>query len=565
MGPSGKSGAVLNSAFQKAIRRGNEELAIWSIRDIAAVGFNRALLRALYVAQEDVGNCELLEMLATIKDGDMDLLERCVLAMCRIPKTRAPCWFQRVVAASLPNYQGNLPQMSYGGDVSKPSKQDYLTLPIVEAGIMCRVGLEDVRTRQDAIRALRPSMLAAFKKRPDPMMVYCALLAARNEVPQVQVVMPASEARPGEYKAIPLIPDYVYDKHTAEGKSMKRGYQHFLDEACILTKRLFVDVDPFEERARLSYVDSTLRTSEYYDIWLLSHACGTYRKAIDSRLGERKAHRAKTSVHTIAKRPKKVFPRSFSQEKFTDAASCAKDAPSLPGEYAAEFTGTPILRVQLRTAACKAPVYFAKRRVDDKTVVIKGPVSQKEANEMVSMDVAKRQLGVPTLLLTTRKFNEELYLETESVIPVDFGRREVVNSKLERGVVRYTGDLSQWSIDKLDTSSEDVVAGVMVALAMRHVTGTVDTCPRNLVVGADGRVYSVDDPLRPSKLVPCGPAQLWSKKQHSAAYSKALERVWPQVEAELFVWHMVLEEKECKNGELARVEHLLASPYNWAF
>ena len=45
------------------------------------------------------------------------------------------------------------------------------------------------------------------------------------------------------------IPDYALDKHTARGRRLKRGAQHWLDQGCQLN--LTADVpDPYAQRAR---------------------------------------------------------------------------------------------------------------------------------------------------------------------------------------------------------------------------------------------------------------------------------------------------------------------------
>ena len=44
------------------------------------------------------------------------------------------------------------------------------------------------------------------------------------------------------------VPDYALDKHTARGKSMGRGVQHWREEGCVLRPQSDVE-DPYEDRA----------------------------------------------------------------------------------------------------------------------------------------------------------------------------------------------------------------------------------------------------------------------------------------------------------------------------
>lgn len=56
----------------------------------------------------------------------------------------------------------------------------------------------------------------------------------------------------------PVIPDKVYDKHTAKGRKMKRGLDHFLKEAAVLTNES--DIAPFQAPVSVADPEKTLLT-----------------------------------------------------------------------------------------------------------------------------------------------------------------------------------------------------------------------------------------------------------------------------------------------------------------
>jgi replication-associated recombination protein RarA len=59
-------------------------------------------------------------------------------------------------------------------------------------------------------------------------------------------------------RARPEVPDYCLDKHTARGRQMGRGTQHFIEEGSRLVDELALD-DPYEARARAAMLATEAR------------------------------------------------------------------------------------------------------------------------------------------------------------------------------------------------------------------------------------------------------------------------------------------------------------------
>lgn len=57
------------------------------------------------------------------------------------------------------------------------------------------------------------------------------------------------------------IPDFALDKHTARGRRLGRGFEHFFDEGIKLGNRAEIE-DPYEERARETLLKANRTSSE---------------------------------------------------------------------------------------------------------------------------------------------------------------------------------------------------------------------------------------------------------------------------------------------------------------
>ena len=303
------------------------------------------------------------------------------------------------------------------------------------------------------------------------------------------------------------LPDDVYDKHTAKGKAMHRGWLHFVEKGLRFGNPLFPEGDRFRKEALEIYGDGSIRSRT---IIAAMNAANKKRKAEDD---------AEAAVKKI-----KVKPGPVSLLK-----------PITP--FVSPFTTiyTNVVQVQLKTAEWKPRVVFAENCFGSQ-LVVKGPMKKEHLNAQLLTEKVKILLDFPRA--NGREVNGSFV--SNCLFKYDPLKFEYRNSRLEENVAIYTGEIPHWSVEKLG-KDEILDVSLFLALALRFAIGANDTCASNLLVH-NGLVYSVDDECKLTQSLPfCMFKKPLTGKSLEAYTSRLAEyRVWQKVQHELHRWHAVL-------------------------
>ena len=423
--------AEVYSAFQKAVRRGDADDALYWGAQIGQPFPNALKKRLMQHALEDVCAPKYALDLMGAKAKTWPALVPWVRALCALKKSRAGAWMNRVA-------------VQYVGGAEAPS------------ALLADAAAVLVAHRDGGLEALKAKFGAAAMRvykelNNEVLMFHCLLLTAAAIVVEDAYALPEDELA-ADLDTPREVPEFALDKHTARGKALGRGYAHFL-ETMVVAPRLFPEGDPFETEARALYTDG--KEQRVRHILAASKAAGG--------AGAEPAKPAKA-----AKKPR--------------AAPKAKPMAAAPAAAPAGYSD--VLQAQLLTGKHKPRVWFATD-ADGKQVVVKGPVKAAERAAVLRTEALKARLSQPH----THMREEGEYLVCDSLLDYKALETRVVSSKLETDV-RVPVFTGGWEHAML--ADDALAVQLFLGLLLRKVAGANDTCTRNFIV-SHGRVYSIDD------------------------------------------------------------------------
>lgn len=416
--------AEVYSCLQKYVRRGDLHNSLYWAHQIAVgsdtttgqktKGYPNALRRRLMQhALEDVGHLGFALELLKLKPKDItwDSLRPWIAVLCGLPKTRAAAWFNRVCV-------------------------EHVNEPASAPSIAIKRGAEALQWHADGNQEslknhFPPDVLRLYKELgKEVLALHAHILTDEGIIEHVELPVRPADVPYIPPLVTPTVPDWALDKHTARGKALGRGYQHFFDTMVVAPRLVGGDVDLFEAEARSLYLSGT----------------------------EQRVR------HVLA-------------EKRTSGL------PAFLSAY------TDVLQAQLLTGAHKPRVWFATR--DGVQWVIKGPVKTAERQACLESQKWKERLGLPhpSLVadgdfLVSRCLFDYSVLETQKV-------SSKIETNVEVPVLK---SLHAWRDNLLGSDNADTWSlAIMETLLFRKLIGTNDTCHRNILVIGD-KVYSVDDP-----------------------------------------------------------------------
>jgi hypothetical protein len=439
----GCSMADAYSAFQKYVRRGDIDYALyWGAqigRDSAGIkGYPNALKkRLLQHALEDIGHIKYaIRLLNTVKKPTWDELAPWIVLFCQLPKTRAAAWINRVA-------------VEY---IGAPSRAPSALLKVVAETLLLH---RDGKTKE-LEEIYGKEVMKLYKEINNEVLAFHAYLLVKEgviEPEKMSMIMPTVPMVDLETRR--EIPDWVYDKHTAKGKAMGRGYTHFL-ETMVVEPRLFDGSDPFEVEARALYMNGREQRVRH----ILAESLVLKPVAAPTRL-----------VSKLKRRPR----------------IASEEPAEVPGDLkAAGFKR--FLQAQPITGRSKPRTWFATDSAGAH-VVIKGPMTKKELEMCVKSEAVKVLLGLPN---TNLRILEDLpYIIQDSLVDYTVLPTRTVTTKLETDIcVPENLAVPGWSHELIEDS--EMAYKILEGLLFRKVVGANDACTRNFIV-LDGVVYSIDD------------------------------------------------------------------------
>lgn len=232
--------AEVYSSFQKAVRRGDSDDALYWASQIGTSYPNALRKRLLQHALEDVGHTGFVHALFDAKPTTFAALVPWIFLLCSLPKTRAAAWMNRVA-------------VQYVGDPS------VAPTPLLRSAAQVLIQHRDERI--DALEAeFGKAALRVYRDLNKEVLIFhCHLLVKAGVVklaalPTLDSMPSMSGVDPALLSTRREVPDFALDKHTARGKHLGRGYAHFLS-TMVVAPRLFAGEDPFEAEARALYTD----------------------------------------------------------------------------------------------------------------------------------------------------------------------------------------------------------------------------------------------------------------------------------------------------------------------
>ncbi len=523
--------ADVYSCLQKYVRRGDfAESVYWGSQIAVAAdefkGYPNALKRRLMQhALEDVGSLDFAVKLLAAKTPTWESLVPWMQVLCGLPKTRAAAWFNRVAVEHVGN-----PGAAPTAELRRAA----------EAQILHRDGD-------------KKGLAAVFSK--DTMGVYKELnnevLALHMEIlrgswPAVSVPEPAAAVEiPAAWLITREVPDWAYDKHTAKGAAMGRGYAHFF-ETMVVAPALFPGEDRFAEEAKALYLNG--KEQRVRHILAASDTAKAAEKAAAKEAAKATKAAEKAATKEAAKATKAAEKLKAKEEakaakaatlvatKATKAAErkAAKEAagPSYVAATAPPASYTNVVQIQPITGRAKARAWFATAD-NKKQVVIKGPVKSAEAEAVMKTETLKRSLGLPHANVRVEGDKDSYIVADNLVGDYTTFPTKVVTTKLEKEVTVIDCEKANMCIwDQAMLAEDGKTQNLLVALAFRKVAGANDTCNRNFVLSGE-TVYSVDDAAVEKET-----AHIWSKGlvKPKASYEAALTKHWDAVKATLESW-----------------------------
>jgi hypothetical protein len=445
----GCSMADAYSAFQKYVRRGDIDYALyWGAqigRDLAGIkGYPNALKkRLLQHALEDIGHIKYaIRLINTVKKPTWDELAPWIVLFCQLPKTRAAAWINRVA-------------VEY---IGAPSRAPTSLLKVVAETLLLH---RDGKTKE-LEEIYGKEVMKLYREINNEVLAFHGHLLTKEGVispEKMSLMLPVVHVVDLETRR--EIPDWVYDKHTAKGKAMGRGYTHFL-ETMVVEPRLFGGSDPFEVEARALYMNGREQR---------------VRHILAESLVLKPVAATKPLVSTLRRRPKIALELVAAKEEPTEAQEDLK---------AAGFKR--FLQAQPITGRSKPRTWFATDNAGAQ-VVIKGPMPKKELEMCVKSEAVKVLLGLPN---TNLRILEDLpYIIQDSLVDYTTLPTRTVTTKLEFDIcVLENLAVPGWSHELIEDS--EMAYKILEGLLFRKVVGANDACTRNFIV-LDRAVYSIDD------------------------------------------------------------------------
>lgn len=249
-----------------------------------------------------------------------------------------------------------------------------------------------------------------------------------------------------------ILPEYVYDKHVHCSKN--KSFAYFIDNI-ILSPRL--PISEYELQARELYKTTNIGT-------------GTIIKQL--------------------------------QEKYNNKLQ------NLNQPLHETITDVKLIQTQLITSKHKPFVYFCDLNNENSyKYILKGPYSEETD---IKLQIISNKLK--NHLFRTDKYNSkivcyagpfkegvyyqnQLYLLSHNIIPINPKKVQIMNSKLEHGVLIYIGD--KYLIDKDDQlycKEDNTIIDLLMIIAFRKIIGANDTCNRNIIY-YEKTFYSIDDAI----------------------------------------------------------------------
>jgi hypothetical protein len=488
--PDGHGMADVYSCLQKYVRRGEFSNAVYWAGQIALPqgeykGYPNALKKRLMQhALEDVGSLDYAVAILQAKAATWEDLTTWLHCLCAMPKTRAAAWLNRLAV----DYVGvEIPE-------DAPALRSVPRDVLQKSADVLRLHRDGNR---DALKALNPTAYRVYREINDEVLAFHVdILVSANLIPKTPIPARECQEIPATWMERQDIPDWAYDKHTARGKQIGRGYEHFF-ETMVLSPRIFPE-DMFEAAAKTLYLNGK-------------------EQRVRHILAATKADSSEGSVSEKEKMP--------------------VVSTSPPPQY------TTILQAQALTGRNKARVWFAMAP-DGKQVVLKGPVPATEMRAVEKSENFKKLLGLPHANLQI----EGKYLVWNSLIDYTTLPTKTMTTKLETDIRVPAENISHWNVSMLGT---DLERGMLEALLFRKVVGTNDTCDRNLLV-VNNMVYSIDD----ASLCKDTP-YMWKTAliKPKAAYEAALERHWSHMESIISAWKTLLHDNDFAMQQLERYGH----------
>ncbi len=493
--PDGHGMADVYSCLQKYVRRGEFSAAVYWAGQLALPhgdykGYPNALKKRLMQhALEDVGSLEYATAILQAKVASWEDLTSWLYCLCVMPKTRAAAWLNRLA-------------VEYVGGAEIPEDAPVSRAVLQKSAEVLRLHRDGNR---DALKALNPTAYRVYREINDEVLAYHVdILVSAGLIPKTPIPVRVHQEIPAAWMERQEVPEWAYDKHTARGKQMGRGYAHFF-ETMVLAPRIFSEEDLLEAAAKALYLNG--KEQRVRHILAATKASNASDGSVIYEISE-------GTENEKAKMP--VIPTSP------------------PPQY------TNILQAQALTGRNKARVWFATAP-DGLQVVIKGPVPATEMRAVEKSENFKKLLGLPHANLRV----EGKYLVWNSLVDYTKLPTKIMTTKLETDIRVPAENISHWTASMLRTEME---RGMLEALLFRKIVGTNDTCDRNLLV-VDNKVYSIDD----ASLCKDTP-YMWKKGliKPKAAYEAALERHWTHMETTIATWKTLLHENDFAMQQLDR-------------
>jgi hypothetical protein len=254
------------SCLQKALRRGEVGVAVYAARAAGLPYPHLLLKRVLYFLAEDCPCVDAIARVASLKKDDTDLLKKLlpfVVAVAPLPKTHATAFLNRVACFDLcTRYCDAPPSLSLDAAIEQGNVR-LAAVHVVVASLQ-KSTVELLFTKLTPKHAA--GLFAAWKVLGDinhgRLLLFAALLLRMGVFPPSLCdkleLAPLSAEHAALTQARQVLPDWVYDKHTATGKARGRGYAHFLEVSLQVNKPLFPGGDPFSKEASACYNESEL-------------------------------------------------------------------------------------------------------------------------------------------------------------------------------------------------------------------------------------------------------------------------------------------------------------------
>ncbi len=460
------------SAFQKYVRRGDIDYALyWGAqigRDSATrvKGYPNALKkRLLQHALEDIGHIKYaIRLLNTVKKPTWDELAPWIVLFCQLRKTRAAAWINRVAVEYIgapSRAPSALLKVAAETLLLHRVAVEYIGAPSRAPSALLKVAAETLLLHRDGkTKELEEiygkEVMKLYKEINNEVLAFHAYLLVKEgviEPEKMSMIMP--DVPVVDLETWREIPDWVYDKHTAKGKAMGRGYTHFL-ETMVVEPRLFDGNDPFEVEARALYMNGREQRVRH----ILAESLVLKSVAAPTRLVSKLKRRPRIASEEPAEAPEDLKTAGFKR----------------------------FLQAQPITGRSKPRTWFATDSAGAH-VVIKGPMTKKELEMCVKSEAVKVLLGLPN---TNLLILEDLpYIIQDSLVDYTTLPTRTVTTKLETDIcVPENLAVPGWSHELIEDS--EMSYKILEGLLFRKVVGANDACTRNFIV-LDGVVYSIDD------------------------------------------------------------------------